>query len=172
VWNGVIADSPYRADEPALTPGGGALAGIVGSLLMLLALVLLQPVSGLSMTDLLVRIARVILPNGTSARFGSMLIAGGAIYALLGALLGVLYAVSQDRAPARALVAVGVFYGFVIWVVGRVVTAWLFGAVFRAAFHSYAWFLACLLYGTVLAAYAVWVEHHRPPASAHAVPVD
>lgn len=168
----MIADSPYRADEPALTPSGGALAGIVASLLMLIAILLLQPVSGLSVGDLLIRIARTILPGGTSLRPDSMPIAGGAIYALLGALLGLLYAISLDRAPARALVAVGLFYGFVIWVGSRVITAWLFGAVFRAAFHSYAWFLACLLYGTVLAGYAVWVERHRPPVSAHAVPVD
>lgn len=168
----MIADSPYRADEPALTPGEGALAGVVASLLMLLAILLLQPISGLSVTDLLARVARVSLPSGATARFGSMPLAGGAVYIVVGAMLGVLYAVSQDRAPVRGLVAVGVFYGFVIWAVGRLVTAWLFGSFFRAAFHSYAWLLACLVYGTVLAAFAVWVEHRRPPVSARAVPVD
>jgi len=168
----MIADSPYRAGEPAFTPGKGAVAGIVASLLMLLAIRLLQSLSGLSVSDLLIRIAQTILPRGMALQPGSMLIAGGAIYAVVGALLGSLYAVSQDRAPAGALVAVGVFYGFVIWLGSKVITAWLFGSVFRAALHSYAWLLACLFYGALLAAYAVWVDHRRPPDSARAVPVD
>ncbi len=168
----MIADSPYRAGEPVFTPGQGAVAGIAASLPMLLAILLLQPLSGLSVSDLLIRIAQTNLPLGMALRPGSMLIAGGTIYTLVGALLGSLYAVAQDRAPARALVAVGVFYGFVIWLGSKVMTAWLFGSVFRAALHSYAWLLACLLYGTLLAAYAVWVDHYRPPDSARAVPVD
>lgn len=148
------------------------MAGIVASSLMLLAMLLLQPRSGLSVSDLLIRIAQTILPHGMEWRPSSMVMAGGAIYGLVGVLLGLLYAVSQERAPARALVAVGVFYGFVIWVGSRVITAWLFGSVFHAALHSYAWFLACLLYGVLLAGCAAWVDHRRPPESAREVPVD
>lgn len=168
----MIADSPYRAGDPALPPGKGAAAGIVASLLMLLVMLLLHPRSGLSVNDLLIRIAQTMLPGVMGWRPSPMVIAGGTIYGLVGALLGVLYAVSQDRAPARALVAVGVFYGFVIWVGSRVMTAWLFGSVFRAALHSYAWLLACLFYGVLLAGCAAWVDHHRPPESARVVPVD
>src|SRR5262249_61126828 len=103
---------------------------MVASLLMLLAILLLEPLSTVSVSDLRTRVARAMLPRGMALGPGTMLITGGAIYLGLGALLGALYAVSQYRAPARALVAVGVFYGFVIWVGGKFVTAWLFRSIF------------------------------------------
>jgi hypothetical protein len=168
---GMIADSPYRTSEPLLTPREGALAGAAASLLMLPALSLLHPLSGLSATDLLIRIGQTTIPHATALESGSVLVAAGAVQALTGALLGVLYAVSQDRAPARTLVAVGCFYGVVVWVGSRVITAWIFGPVFRTTLHSYAWLLACLFYGILLGGCAAWVER-RHPGDARVVPVD
>ncbi len=167
----MIADSPYRTSEPLLRPGEGALAGAVASLFMLPALSLLHPLSGLSATDLLVRIGQTTVPRATALGSSSLMLAAGAVHGMTGALLGVLYAVSQDRAPARTLVAVGFFYGGVIWVGGRVITAWIFGPVFRTTLHSYAWLFACLLYGVLLGGYAAWVDRCRP-REARAVPVD
>lgn len=169
--NGLIADSPYRTSEPLLTPGEGALAGAVASLCMLPALSVLYPLSGLSVTDLLVRIGQTTVPHATALGSGLMLLAAGAVHTLTGATLGVLYAVCQDRAPARTLVAVGLFYGGVVWVSSRVITGWLFGPVFRTTLHSFAWLLACLLYGVLLGACAAWVDRRRPREN-RVVPVD
>jgi hypothetical protein len=167
----VIADSPYQASEPLLTPGEGALAGAAASLLMLLALSFLHPLGGPSARDLLVRIGQATIPHGAAAGSDSILFAAGAVQALTGALLGTLYAVSQDRAPARMLLAVGLFYGIVIWAGSRVITAWIFGPVFRTALHSYTWLLACLLFGALLGGCAAWAERRRP-RQARVVPVD
>jgi hypothetical protein len=167
----VIADSPYRTSEPLLTPREGALVGAVASLSMLPALSLLHPLAGPSGTDLLVRIGQAILRQGDAAGSGSTLVAAGGVHALIGALLGILYAVSQDRAPARTLIAVGLFYGVVVWAGSRVITAWVFGPVFRTALHAYTWLLACALYGVLLGGYAAFVERRRP-RDARVVPVD
>lgn len=167
----MIADSPYRTGEPALTATEGALAGLGASALMLLGVSLLRPLSGLSAVDLLVRIGQTVVPRAMTAQFGSMVFAAGVVYAAVGALLGVLYAASQDRGPARVLVAVGLFYGLVIWVGSRVMTSWLFGPAFRTSLHSYAWLVACLVYGAVLAGCAAWVDRRRP-REVRVVPID
>jgi hypothetical protein len=167
----VIADAPYRTSEPLLTPREGALAGAAASLCMLAALSLLHRLAGPSATDLLVRIGQTTVPYGNAVGAGSMLFAAGAVHALVGAVLGMLYAVSQDRAPAGTLIAVGFFYGVVVWVGSRVITGWIFGPVFRTALHSYTWLLACLLYGVLLGGMAAWVERRRP-RDARVVPVD
>ena len=166
----MIADSPYRTSEPLLTPGQGALAGAAASLLMLPALSFLHALGGPSATDLLARIAQATIPLGAALVPGSM-IAAAAVFALTGALLGMLYAVSQDRAPEGTLLAVGLFYGIVIWAGSRVITVWIFGSVFRTALHGYTWFLACLLYGVLLGGYAAWVQRRRP-AAARVVQID
>ena len=167
----LIADAPYGTGEPLLTPGEGALAGAAASLCMLPALSFLHPLSGLSAADLLVRIAQATVPRAAGVGSSGMLLAGGAVHVLIGALLGVLYGVSQDRAPTRTLVAVGFFYGVVVWVGSRVITGWLFGPAFRTTLHSYAWLLVCLLYGVLLGGYAAWVDRRRP-REARVVPVD
>ena len=167
----MIADSPYRASEPLLTPAEGAVAGAVASLCMLPVLSFPHPLSGLVASDLLVRIGQTTLPHATAPRSGSTLLAAASVHALTGALLGVLYAVSQDRAPARTLIAVGLFYGVVIWVGSRVITAWIFGPVFRTTLHSSRWLLACLLYGVFLGGWAACVERRRP-RDARVVPID
>ena len=147
------------------------MAGVVASMCMLGVVALLHPYSGLSARDLLVRTGEAVLPRGLVARSDVSVAASGVLYAVVGAVLGLLYAVSQDRVPARGLIAVGVFYGIVIWVVSRVLTAWLFGPTLRTALHSYPWFLACVCFGVVLAGCAAWADRRRPESVA-VVPID
>lgn len=167
----MISDSPYQTNEPLLTPGGGFLAGAAASLVMLLVIAFLQPYSGLSVRDLLIRIGETVLPHTGAARSDAFLLTSAAFFAAVGGVLGLLYAVSQDRIPVPGLVVVGVFYGVVIWVVSRGLASWLLGPVMRPALHSYPWFLACAAYGVCLAGYAVWADRHRP-RSAAVVPID
>jgi uncharacterized protein DUF6789 len=166
----MLSDSPYHTRGPALTPGGGALAGLAGSLLMLLVIAVLAPLSGLSLRELFMRIGQAVLPHGNLGHANALVLATG-WYALIGAVLGLLYAVSQERIPAHGLVAVGVFYGVVIWAVSRVLSSFLFGSILRSALRSYAWFLACVSYGVLLAACAVWAARCRPRSDV-ALPID
>lgn len=150
-----------------MAPVEGLLAGAAGALLMLPAMSVLHGPSG---RDLLLQIGHATIARGTGAGSG-MTVPAAAVHALVGALLGLLYAVSQDRAPARAMVTVGLFYGLVIWVASRVIVPWLFGAPFRTILNSYVWLFACLLYGAVLGVCAVLADRRRPPA-VRVVPVD
>lgn len=165
----MLSDSPYRMKESALTPGGGIVTGLAASLVMLLVISLLRPFSGLSVSDLLAHVEQAVIPGGAAFQSHSRLLAGG-LYMLIGAVLGLLYAVSQERIPIRGLVAVGVFYGVLIWVASRVLTSLFFGSVLRPALRSSAWFLACVLYGVVLAAGAVWAQ--RRPGTTASIPID
>jgi len=45
----MISDSPYKFRDAILSPGQGILGGCVGSLLMLVLLAILEPVSGVSL---------------------------------------------------------------------------------------------------------------------------
>ena len=166
----MLSDSPYRMKEPALTPGWGLVAGLAASLLMLLAISLIRPLSGLSASDLLARIGQAVMPEKVRFRSDVRLLAGG-FYALIGAMLGLLYAVSQERIPWRGLVAVGVFYGVAIWLASRVLTSLVFGFILWPALRSFAWFLGCVLYGVVLAMCAVWAGRRRPGTTAM-IPID
>jgi hypothetical protein len=166
----VLSDSPYQTREPALTAGGGALAGLAGSLLMLLVISVLGPLSGFSLGELLMRIGQAVIPHGNLGHANPLVLATG-LYALIGAMLGLLYGVSQQRIPAHGLVAVGVFYGVVIWAVSRILSSLLFGSMLRSALRSYAWFLACVSYGVLLAACAVVAVRCRPRSDV-ALPID
>jgi len=146
------------------------LAGVAGSLLMLLVISLLRPFSGLSAGNLLILLGQTVIPHASALRSGAVVFATGILYACIGAGLGVLYAVSQDRIRVGGLMVVGVFYGIVIWVVSRLLTPFLFGSAIRPALYSYPWFIACLVYGLCLALFAIWVDSRRPKSTA--APID
>ena len=167
----MISDSPYGAEESVLTLEQGVLAGVLAALLMLLAIALLHPLSGMSVRDLLTRIGETMVPRGVPLRSHSLMVASSILYATVGALLGLLYAASQARIPVRGLIVVGVFYGIVIWAVSRLVTFLLFRSSLGPALHSYPWFLACAVYGMVLAGCAAWIDRRRPRQQ-RPVPID
>jgi hypothetical protein len=159
----MISDSPYQFKGLALTVRAGAVAGVAGALIMVGVLAVLQPVSGLPLSWVLGRIGRVILPasvlsgGNTTAQW-----VGLGLQVVLGAVLGVLYATSQQRIPAPGMMAVGIFYGFLLWVVGSVLVGFLFEKTLRAALRSWPWLLACLVYGMSLAGAAIWTSRRRP----------
>jgi len=166
----MISDSPYAQDEPVLSPAGGIAAGIVASIAMLLLLLGLRPFSGLSVPDALGRIGGTLSGGGGTS--SARVLLGGALHLMVGGVLGLLYAVSQRRLPAPTVIGVGAFYGVAVWVGSRVF-GWLFFAPpLRQMVRSRAWFLACLLYGLCLSAWAVWAESHRAAVPAPALPKD
>lgn len=168
----MISDAPYQFGEQVLTFLGGVVAGLIGGMSMLAFVFALQPVSGLLLKDLLVRFGTVALLGETRFEENIVLIAGVALLEILGALFGLLYAGCQQRIPARGIIGVSVFYGFMLWVVGSLLISSLFGQTIRATVRSWTWLLACLIYGLCLAAAAILSDSRSPAGTSLSVPMD
>jgi hypothetical protein len=83
-----------------------------------------------------------------------------------------LYAVCQQRIPVRGLIAVGIFYGFILWIVGSLIIGMLLSRELRVVLRSWTWLGACVLYGLGLAGAAVWAEATRSKGESVVVPKD
>jgi hypothetical protein len=169
----MISDSPYEASGLALTPRAGIAAGVTGGLLTFLLITLLQQVSGIDAMGGLPQMAVVFLPMPMDPSRTLLVPSVGAVlYVFATALLGLLYAACQKRIPARGLVIVGLFYGFILWIAGGFIVGPAIGGLLPEALRTWLWLLASLSFGLCLALAAVWATS-RPSANAgHAVPLD
>jgi hypothetical protein len=149
----MISDSPYRSEDLALAPSAGIIAGLIGSGVMLGALELTF-LRDPTFRDWLPRLASVVPGSSLYTHFQLVLV-GGTIHATLGAVLGLLFALCLQRIPAYAMIAVGLFYGALLWVVGGLSARVLFAEHFQAAVRSAAYLRICAVYGLVLAGFAV-----------------
>jgi hypothetical protein len=160
----MVADSPYGVLLQAMPTGYGAVCGGIGAGVMLAVAGSAAALGdGGPPPPFVVAYAICGAPAGPSAAgcWGTVLAGHGA----LGALLGVLYAVSQRRAATGALLGVGAFYGLFVWLVGRLVAAVALPDVHASAMSSWAWLAACLTFGLVLAgSAAVHQRRHMPPS--------
>ena len=113
----MITDSPYRDQELVLTIPMGACAGLVAASMAVMLVMVLQPLSGISYTEGLRQVGAVLLPVSSPSLTNSVrIVAGLVLHLSLGMFLGVLYAACQQDVPVRGLIAVGVFYGTVLWI--------------------------------------------------------
>jgi hypothetical protein len=169
----MVSDSPYTAGALVLPPRAGIAGGVVGALAMLALIAVLQPISPIELTDMLTQIGGVFLPI---PMLSAMAIppwwTGLMLHVVLGALFGLLYAACQQRTPTHGLISVGLFYGFVLWLVGSLLAGSLLGTTLRDTIRSWPWLFACLLYGLCLAATAIWVESRRAAGPTLALPLD
>lgn len=150
----MIADSQYATDPLVLSPTRGALAGAVGTLVMQSVFFLGGAWGELTLLENAARLG---------AAFGfvdatQQMVAGFFTQTLLGILLGILYALCQQHIPTRGLIVVGMFYGFVLWIVGGLLASWLFGENLRALLRTPLWFIALLSFGLTLALSAAWSQ--------------
>lgn len=155
----MISDSPYDVGAPVLTPFKGIVAGIAAALVMLVLLALVQPMSGVAPSAWLAQIGRLVLP---AAEEGLALQAGAVLHLVIGAVFGLLYSLCQMQIAPRFLIGVGIFYGFVIWVLGSLLLGWVFGERLRELLRSWPLLAAFLLYGLGLAIAAAWTLSRRP----------
>jgi hypothetical protein len=166
----MISDSPYQVRFPVLESRVGMAAGLAGAFAMLALTAMFQPISALRAADLLAQIGRAVLPASVGRSL--LMLTGVAVHTLLGALFGLLYAVCQQRVPLRGLIAVGLFYGFVLWVVASVIIGSLFDPALRYAICRWPWLLSHLLYGLCLAGVAAWSHISRRAGMEMIVPKD
>jgi hypothetical protein len=153
----MISDSPYQTGELLLRPLEGAVAGFAGSLVMLAAVSALNPGASGSASVWIEWLGR-LYPGAAQSRG----LAGLAIHGLLGAVLGILYAASQQRIPRRPLLGIGAFYGLLLWIGGRIVLGWLFSTPVRDVVHSWVWLAGACVFGITLALSAAWADARRP----------
>ena len=145
-----IADAPYQTGELALSSAAGAGAGLAASALMVVTVAALHPPVAPTFAEVLRRIGTMALgPQALQGTGG--VVAGAVIHGGLGVILGLLYALCQQRAPAGDLLLVGIFYGVVLWVVSGVLSHLPFWASMLPLAHTKIWLLGCCVYGVVLA---------------------
>jgi hypothetical protein len=168
----MISDSTYEIEAVVLTPWGGILAGVVGAAAMLIVVVFVQQLSGWSLADVLVNVGGVLRPTSLHDRHMLVLALGAGLHSMLGALFGLLYAVCQQQATRRAMIGTGMFYGFFLWLVGRLLIGIWLGEPLRAMIGTWFWLLACLVYGLCLSIAAIWQESQRPLRDRIVVPKD
>ncbi len=166
----MISDSPYEAGELILTSFEGIIGGLVGTLVMIVLATSLQFLSGHSQAEFLVRLGTAVSPFRLANDHAR--IAGLVVSATVGCLLGLLYAVCQQRIPVRGFVAVGLFYGFLLWVIGRILARWAFGGILHDVLRSGQWLGACLGYGLCLAMAAVLFAGRRAGRPSPVIPKD
>jgi TRAP-type C4-dicarboxylate transport system permease large subunit len=164
----MIADSPYEARELVLTPKMGLVAGFLAAILMLIFIYLVQPISGFTLRNVLTQIGDVLLPNFDTLGIYYQLLSG----VFFNVLLGILYSLSQQTIPRRGLIFVGLFYGFILWLIIGIIVGWMTGDEARGVFHSWLWLLSCFLYGFCLASVATWSGNRRQKSTKIALPKD
>ncbi len=169
----MIADSPYDFSGLLLKPIVGIVVGLVGAGLMLGVLAVLEPLTGLSPAHLLSQVTQVLLPNRFAASCAACDPSVGLVgHLFLGLIFGLLYALCQQSVPVRGLIGVGVFYGFVIWIIGSLLIGMLFGESVREVLRSWPWLVAHLTFGLFLAFSAIWAQRIQARGPGVAVPID
>jgi len=146
-----------------LGPISGLLGGLTGAGLMLAFIALTQSLTRVGVADVLTAL-------GAVGNIGSHLMVGGALHFSIGGVLGLLYALCEQRGPRRGLIFVCAFYGFVLWVLGAVIAASFLNEAARGTLRTVPFLLACLFYGLWLALLAIWADSRHPAATA--VPKD
>ncbi len=154
----------------ALNPLAGLAAGMMGALLMLAVMFFLGPLRHISPGLLMGQIGLSLAPS--LAKTYSAIGIGCCIHLLVGGVTGLLYALCQDQIPRAALIVVGFFYGFMLWVLGSFLAGLLFGDALRSSLRSWPWLVAHLLFGVWLATTASWSQNRRQLGAHRTVPLD
>jgi hypothetical protein len=156
----MISDSPYDNGELALSPLVGLVGGLLGSSLMLVVVIVMQSITTIGVTDIVNTTGSIWAGNDLEsvALFNIGLIA----HFTTGGVLGLLYALCEQRGTRGGLLFVGIFYGFILWIMGTVIILPILDENARAVLRTWPYFIACLIYGLTLAAIAIWVDKRKP----------
>jgi len=166
----VLADTSYQTDVLVLSPRSGFVVGLGGSILAVAVVALLRGATHIHTGAALEGLARTFLPATGSLHRSTLFALGLTLHATVGGVFGLLYALCQQRVPVRGLVVVGIFYGFFLWVVARIVSTWVDDRASRAMIRSWPWLLGSLAFSLSLALAAVLFP--RTQAVTIELPVD
>jgi hypothetical protein len=145
----MITDAPYDPGQSAITIRTGFIAGLVGAGVMALVVSALNG-AGFSIAWLFAEIGSVFV-KGTARDAGSVaLVVGVLVHAGLGGGFGMLYASSLRRQAVRAIVAIAISYGILLWIIPGFPLSFLFDEATRSLLRSPTWLAGCLAYSSVL----------------------
>lgn len=168
----MLTDSEYDFNDLTLSPLTGLISAIVGAFLMLSIVLLLQNFSGISLESVLNQYATLILPKRFEQLEPTTLMTIGLIvHLVIRGLIGVLYSLSLQKVPTKGYIAIGIFFGFFIWILGSVIPSWFLGEQWRIVSRSWTWLLANIVFGMTLAITAIIVDK-LSPVEAVVVPKD
>lgn len=160
----MISDAPYATEDLVLPAAVGLAGGVLASMVALVVLLTLETTSALSLGQFLQHAGLSVLPDsaGRTTATGTGLGLGG----FAGALFGMLYASSQRRTSVRRLVGTGIFYGFLLWILGGFFARMFMDQAVSTVLHTWPWLLASVSYGVSLAILAVAWQSRHPAARA------
>lgn len=153
----MITDSPYESGSLVLKPLEGILAGLTGALAMMGAMFLLH---SYSLNGFI----------GTLTRFGAFIpgagVGGGALLLLFGGgVMGLLYALCEQRIPTRGLIGDGLFYGFFLWVLFGLILGAFGGEPVRSLMRTWVFLIELLVFGLSLSIFSLVVKKYRSASS-------
>lgn len=155
----MISDSPYRTGEPVLKPFMGILGGLVGTIFMIGSIKLWEPLSNYNLTDVL-KVFGSLVPFGSASGLDSLVLGSGLLF-LGGGVLGLFYALSEQRIPARGLLFNGIFYGLVLWVFSSIIIGSFLGDEIRDILRSWIFLFHNIIYGLCLAVFSLLAKSNR-----------
>jgi len=159
----MIADSPYKTGELVIRPFVGILGGFVGAILMIGSMLLVEPISNIRFPDALKAFADFVpflSAIGLNTEMG-LVSAGAVIFIFGGCVFGLFYALSEQCLPVKGLVADGLFYGFILWILGTVFIGMFLGEEARSILRSWTFLIHALLYGICLSMFAIIAQSSR-----------
>lgn len=155
----MISDAPYQSEELVLSSGAGVIAGLIASGVMLAALDLISRTVP-AVRDWPMRLADVVGVSSGHTPGGAVFL-GLSVHAVLGGALGLLFAMCLQRIPTTAILAVGLFYGVLLWIVAGLLLRIVPSEQLQGAVRSLAFLGACAVYGVVLSIIAAVSTHRR-----------
>lgn len=161
-----MSDAPYDADRLALTTGWAIVGGAVASAVTAGSVAALATVSGLDLGRLFAGIGEFVGFGG-----GARTVAGVAAFLVMSLVFALLYGMSQQVAPPRGLLIVGLFYGFLLWIAMGRIFGWVFSEHLESMFRAWGWLAGCIAYGLALATTAIAYQATHQ-TSGRSVPID
>ena len=158
----MITDSPYEVSSHIVSPRMGLGVGLVAALLMLVPIQAVEAISGFSVKEALLSLGGLMWSSPATLKADALQqLCGLALHLTGGAVFGLLYAVCQQRAERRNLIAVGLFYGFLLWIGGSLFVGPWVDERLRVMLRSWAWLVGWLVYGLCLACAAIRLNGKR-----------
>lgn len=158
----MITDSPYEVSSHVLSPRMGVGVGLVAALVMLAPIQALEAMSGFSVKEVFLSLGGLVWSSAATLKAnGLQQLCGLALHLTVGAIFGLLYAVCQQHTERRSLIAVGLFYGVLLWIGGSLFVGSWVDERLRVMLRSWSWLAGCVVYGLCLAFAAICRQGKR-----------
>jgi hypothetical protein len=147
----LITDAPYNPGQKAIDIRTGAIGGGAGAVAMAMMVSVLSG-AGSSLAWFFAQIGSVFIRGRSPEASITALALGVLVHLSLGVGLGMLYASCLRRQEIKALFAIAISYGVLLWIVPGFPLSFAFDDAILSLLRSPSWLSACLVYSSVLLA--------------------